>query len=622
MTDLLSFSSDFPAGDEQQWRALVEKALNGGAAEKLESRTQHGVKVKPLYRESDWPSAAGASGVPGTAPFIRGARTAPDPYLPWDIRQMVSHPDPARATDLVMEALTGGASSIELYVGPGGVKLDTAADLARLLADVQLDLAPVALDGGGVREARLLAEAARSLTASAALAFNLDPLGRLAERGSGDSAGLSNAAKFAVETSSAFSNATFLRVDGRIAHEAGGTEVQELAWLAACGAEYMRALISAGMSADAASRALLFTVSLGPDFQVEIAKLRAARRIWSRIAEAFGASGPAAAMRLQGVTSLRMQSKRDAWVNILRNTAACFAGGVGGADIVTVRCFTDAMGQPGSLARRLARNTQIIAQEESNLGRVVDPAGGSWTFEKLGADLAEAAWSLFQSIESEGGLLQALKNGGFQGGVAEALAARRKAAARRKEWITGVNDFPLIGELAPTVETVDNAGAPEAAAGDLAVPAMKPARLSEPFEALRDAADAAAASGKAHGVFLAALGPLAEHSARLMYAQNFFGAGGVSFEAAAGSPAEAAEAFKASGLSVACICGADKRYAEEAVAAAAALKAAGARRVYLAGRPGDNEAAWKEAGVDEFIYVGVDLLESLQRLHAELKLEA
>ncbi len=620
MSDLLSLSSDFPAGDEQQWRDLVTKALNGGAAEKLDSKTQHGVKVKPLYRESDWASASDASGAPGASPFVRGARTAPDPYLPWDIRQIVSHPDPARAADLVMEALTGGASSIELQVGPGGLAVTSAEDFRRLLSEVKLDLAPVALDGGGLREARLLAEAATSMTAQAALAFNVDAIGRLAVAGAGDSASVSNAARFAAETANLFQNSASLRVDGRIAHEAGGTEVQELAWLAACGAEYMRAMLSAGMSAGAASRALLFTVSLGPDFQVEIAKLRAARRIWSRIAEAFGATGTDAAMRLQGVTSLRMQAKRDAWVNILRNTAACFAGGVGGADIVTVRCFTDAMGQPGSLARRLARNTQIIAQEESSLGRVVDPAGGSWAFETLGADLAEAAWTLFQSIESEGGLLKALQNGAFQGGVAEALTARRKAAARRKEWITGVNDFPLIGELAPTVELAAEPVQADDPAGDLTVRAMAPVRVSEPFEALRDAADAATAAGAAPGVFLAALGPLAEHSGRLTYAQNFFAAGGVAARSVSGSIDELVEAFKGSGLAVACLCGADARYAEDAAAAAAALKAAGARRLYLAGRPGENEAAWKTAGVDEFIFVGVDLLDSLQRLHGELKL--
>ena len=177
--------------------------------------------------------------------------------------------------------------------------------------------------------------------------------------------------------------------------------------------------------------------------------------MWSRVATAFGATGPAAGMTLQAVTSRRMLTRRDPGVNILRNTAACFAAGVGGADIVTVRTFTDAMGLPGKLARRLDRNTQIIAQEESSLGRVVDPSGGAWAIEKLGDDLAKAAWDLFQQIEREGGLTKALQTGGFQKGVAEARAARMKAVASRKEPITGVTDFPLLVEEVPSVETVN-----------------------------------------------------------------------------------------------------------------------------------------------------------------------
>ena len=176
----------------------------------------------------------------------------------------------------------------------------------------------------------------------------------------------------------------------------------------------------------------LFTLSVGADYQVEMSKLRAARRMWGRVAEAFGAKGAAGAMKLQAVTSRRMLTRRDPWVNILRNTAACFAAGVGGADIVTVRAFTDAMGLPGKLARRLARNTQVIAQEECSLGKVVDAPGGAWAMEKLGDDLAVAAWALFQQVEREGGLAKALETGGFQTGVAEARGARIKAAAKRK----------------------------------------------------------------------------------------------------------------------------------------------------------------------------------------------
>ncbi len=573
MSDDLSLSADFPRGDEARWRELADKALKGAPLDKLTTRTEHGVAVKPLYRAPDWDSAHDASGLPGLAPFTRGDRAVNDAYLPWDIRQVVVHPDPAMAAAEVMEALNGGVSSVELRVdaaGEQGVVARSAADLSKILADVKLDLATVALEAAGASSAHgvelaalLAAAVGNERAADALIAFNVDSIGALARTGALPGPAtqeLTETAEFVRDARPQFSKSTFLRADARPVHEAGGTDVQELAFLAASVAEYMRALIAIGFSADDAAKAMIACVSVGADFQVEMSKLRAARRILGRITEAFGARGPAAAIQLQAVTSRRMLAQRDPWVNMLRNTAACFAAGVGGADIVTVRTFTDAIGLPGKLARRLARNTQVIAQEESSLGKVTDAPGGSWAMEKLGADLAEAAWGLFQQIEREGGALQALANGAFQIGVADARARRMKAAARRKEWITGVNDFPLLNEEVPSVETVNlpvivrsaaeasgrapadrswaslrAAAADRATLADIAktgeagaeVEPFWPIRLSEPFERLRDLADERSAAGKSPKIFLAALGPQAEHSARLMYAQNFFAAGGI-----------------------------------------------------------------------------------------------
>jgi methylmalonyl-CoA mutase len=664
MADELPLSADFPPGDEAQWRALAEKALEGAPLSGLTTKTEHGVPVQPLYRSPDW--APDASGLPGLAPFIRGGRAANDPYLPWDIRQVVAHPDPGMAADQVIEALEGGVSSIELRVdaaGEHGVVARSAVDIERILKSVKLDLAPIALEAAGasatqgIELAALLAAALDAKTAAGALiAFNVDPIGALARTGALPGPAedeISQAASFARDAGPEFPKASMLRADSRPVHEAGGTEVQELAFLVAAGAEYARALMTAGLSADAACRAILFTCSVGADYQIEMAKVRAARRMWGRVAGAFGASGSAAGIKLQTVTSRRMLTRRDPWVNILRNTAACFAAGVGGADIVTVRCFTDAMGLPGKLARRLARNTQVIAQEESNLGKVVDAPGGSWAVEKLSDELAKAAWALFQQIEREAGLVKALQLGGFQSGVASARAARMQAAAKRKELVTGVTDFPLIGEAAPSVEVVNlpaivrraaeaSGRAPAArswfslktAASDKATLAdlsrtteegaeaepFWPIRVAEPFERLRDLADQRTAAGRAPKVFLAALGPQAEHAARLMYAENFFAAGGIAAVPTNGDSIWLAQAVQSTGCSLACICGSDQRYASEAVDVARALKRAGVARLYLAGRPEAREAELRAAGVDEFIHTGVDVLASLELAHAELGL--
>ncbi len=664
MADNLPLSSDFARGDEAKWLALAEKALEGVPLSKLTTKTEHGVPVKPLYRAPDW--APDASGMPGMAPFIRGGRAVNDAYLPWDIRQIVSHPDPAIAGDQVMEALEGGVSSIELRVdaaGEHGVVARSSVDIERVLKGMKLDLAALALEATGasatqgVELAALLAAAVGRQSTAAQVAFNVDPIGALARTGAlpgSTDEEMAQAASFARDVAGEFPKATALRADSRPVHEAGGTEVQELAYLVASGAEYVRALMTAGLTADQACSAILFTVSMGADFQVEMSKLRAARRMWGRVADAFGAKGAAAGMQLQAVTSRRMLTRRDPWVNILRNTAACFAAGVGGADIVTVRAFTDAIGLPGKLARRLARNTQVIAQEESSLGKVVDAPGGAWAMEKLGDDLTVAAWALFQQVEREGGLAKALETGGFQTGVAEARGARIKAAAKRKELVTGVTDFPLLQEEVPSIEVVNlpaivrraaeaSGRAPAArswfslkgAAQDRATLAdlsrtsddggaeaepLWPIRLAEPFERLRDLADQRTAAGRAPKIFLAALGPMAEHTARLQYATNFFAAGGIGAVPSVGDATWHEKTIGSSGCSLACICGSDKRYATDAVEAAKALKRAGVARLYLAGKPGELEAALREAGVDEFIHVGVDVLASLELAHAELGL--
>jgi methylmalonyl-CoA mutase len=664
MADEVKLASGFPAADEAVWVRLVEKALDGKSPDRLTSKTEHGLPVKALYRETDWASRADASGAPGETPFVRGSSAERDPYLPWDIRQTIAQPDPALAAHEAMEALEGGVSSIELRIdveGRQGIAVGGRCDLAHVLADVRLDLAPVALEttgasaGTGFGVAALLASVAAARgTQDVRLAFNLDPIGALVRTCAlpGGSGALAETAAFARDAAIEFGGSRILRIDARPVHEAGGTEVQELAFLAAAAAEYLRVLITAGAPASAAARMILGAVSVGADYHLEIAKLRAARRILSRITGAFGATGADAAIPIQAVTARRMLAQRDPWTNLLRNTAACFAAGVGGADIVTVRPFTDAIGRPGSLARRMARNTQIIAQEESLLGVVVDPPGGAWAFEKLGLDIAEAAWTLFQSIEAEGGLVRALVNGGFQAGVAEARKARQSAVARRKEWITGVNDFPQLAETPVDAEPFPETGSPAAgstsgptpaspawsdrrraadagaglhaleAGGDdeLEADPLWPIRLAEPYERLRDRAEAKAMAGAPMKVFLAAVGPLAEHSARLTFAQNFFATGGVGDVSGSGDADAIVAAFRASGCRLACLCGSDKRYARDGTVMAKALKAAGAGRIYLAGRGGEIEADLRAAGVEEFIFVGVDVLASLEKAHAELGL--
>jgi methylmalonyl-CoA mutase len=297
---------------------------------------------------------------------------------------------------------------------------------------------------------------------------------------------------------------------------------------------------------------------------------------------------------------------------VLRTSVAVAAAGLGGADSISVLPHTAALGLPDALARRIARNTQLVLLEESNLARVVDPAAGSGALEAITQQLCAAAWSLFQEIENAGGVWAALEAGTIQQKVAAVCAERQKAIARRTDILTGTNEFPNIHEDAPAVLHVAPAAATKAGEAAATSAPLKSMRLAEPFERLRDASDEfLARSGARPKIFLAALGKAADFTSRATFAKNFFEAGGIEAVSGEEEAAPVDRAFKASGAALACLCGADKTYESEAAAAAAALKAAGARHIYLSGRPGEREAQYRDAGVQTFIYAGCDALEVL-----------
>ncbi|MBA3068144.1 MAG: methylmalonyl-CoA mutase [Hyphomonas sp.] len=631
--DILPFSSAFPEATEADWLREVEKALKGKGAETLTRKTADGVGIKALYRESDFAGASDPLGVPGAAPFLRGKTAAPDKWLPWDIRQSFAHPSPAQTNAEILRDLERGVSSIELHIdgtGANGVQLCSADDFKTALAGVDAAIAPVALESGrgmGARTAGLLGQWAdgEGNAAQLKLDFNMNPLGALAKTGrieGGLDAAFAKTGALAAALTARFPAANLLRMDATLVHEAGGSEAQELGALIASAIDTLRRLDGA-LDAKTAAGRMVFAVALDANYGVGIAKLRAARRLWARCLEALGLE--TAPMRLQAITSARMLTKYDPWTNMLRGTAAAFAGAVGGADILTVRAFNEALGLPEELGRRIARNTQVIAMEESQLGRVADATGGAWFTETLAEDLAKAAWEEFQKIESEGGYAASLMAGAFQARVATVRETRAKDIARRKIPLTGISEYPLLEEIgapvadvaAPRAKSVSDAGlkhfvkALPAGGADVVAAALEPVRLAAPFEALRDAA---ARATRPPAVFLATLGSLAEFTARADFARNFFAAGGIVSKEPPVPPKTAGElaaAFKASGCRIAVLCSTDKMYETEAAGAAEALKKAGAQRVWLAGKH-------EGAGIDANIFAGADVVHLLKLAQAEL----
>ncbi|GHE51106.1 methylmalonyl-CoA mutase [Streptomyces vinaceus] len=599
--DGLSLAAEFPDATHEQWQRLVEgvlrksgKDVSGEAAEDaLSTKLEDGLTTRPLYTA---PETAEETGFPGFAPFIRGGSPAGGAADGWDVRQRYVGNDPVRVNEAVLTDLENGVTSLWLSVGDscGGLPVDA---LPRALDGVYLDLAPVCLDAGAeyadAARALLRLYAERQVAPAAARAsFGADPLGH--EARTGEVLELAGAVGLAREAAAHWPGIRALTVDALPYHEAGGSAAEELGLSLATGVAYLRALTQDGAPTGEALGQLEFRYAATADQFLTIAKFRAARRLWARIAEACGAP-EAGAQRQHAVTSPVMMTRRDPWVNMLRTTVACMAAGVGGADSVTVLPFDHELGLPDAFARRIARNTSTILLEESHLARVIDPAGGSYYVERLTDELAHAAWEFFQTIEKAGGLAAALRSGLVAERLAATWAERSKKLAKRREPITGVSEFPLLSE-----KPLDREPAPAGPTGGL--PRV---RRDEAYEALRARSDAhLAATGHRPRIFLAALGPAAAHTARATFAANLFQAGGVEpvHDPVSVDPATAAEAYAASGADgMAVLCSSDPLYEEQAGAVAAALRAAGATTVFLAGKPGTAAGA-----VDEYVFAGCD----------------
>jgi methylmalonyl-CoA mutase len=618
-TTILPLASEFPGASDAQWRMLVDKVLEGADFEKrLVTRTPDGLAIRPLYTRAD-------AGLPMAS--ARGPVSAPGS---WDIRQVHGHADPAATNTAILADLAGGVTSIDLRIAsPGCVGLDYHQPaLERALADVLLDVCPVHLHAGeysiDAAGSLMAVWRARGLDDSQCRGgFGYDPLSTLALTGSlyhPLPRALAAAAEL-LRSALPHRHVRALKADGGAWHAGGATEAQELALIFASVVAYLRAAEAAGIVPRDALPKIAVTVAVDADQFLGMAKLRAVRVGLARIAEVCGAAGAAAEMEVSATTSWRMLTRRDPWVNLLRGTIACASAAMGGADAVTVLPFTWALGQPDDFARRVARNTQVVLQEESGLGRVRDPAGGSFYVERLTTDLAAAAWAEFQTIEGEGGLGHALQAGSVQQRLAAATAARRTAVARGKLELTGASAFPRLGDDGVRAEAWP-APLPTDLPGERVTPLI-PERLAEGFEQLRDRADRATASRPLR-VFLATLGPLAVHGTRAQWLRNLLAAGGI--DAVGTEPlltsAAAGHAFAASGCTIACLASADGVYADLGEATVQALRGAGATGVFVAGRqPEPVAAALTTAGADGFAFAGMDQVAWLTDMQRRLGVE-
>lgn len=550
-------------------RRLGEDAPDSDVWAALTRTTLDGIDVAPIGQQSDLDGLA-----TGGRPQRAGA---------WDVRASLVGDDAAAVNEAALVDLDNGATSLHLDLAPG-------TDLAAALRGVLLDLAPVTLERPTAEQSEALARLLDDVAADPHPATNLS-----ADPTAADAAAV-------VETVRRAQALGVLGavVDGTALHDRGASDAQELGWTMAVGVHHLRLLTEAGLSVDEAAGLLEFRFAATDEQFPTIAKLRAARRLWARVLEASGGSD--VPQRQHVVTSRAMMTRHDPWVNMLRGTVAAFAAGVGGADAITVVPFDERLGVPDALGRRIARNTSSLLIEESHVAAVTDPAGGSYAVEKLTDDLAVAAWAELGRIESAGGAVAADALAGVEERVAAVRAARDDGIADRSRPLTGVSEFPNLDEVLPERAPWERGGV----------------RYAAPYEDLR-------AEPAARPVFLATMGPISAHTARATFASNLLAAGGVAVEVAGATDSVQAVTEAYGGQPVVCLAGTDAAYAEWGADLVAALRAAGATYVVLAGKPGAvgfetglRPSSTSEVFVDDSCALGVDALGFLGRIREEL----
>ncbi|MFR9749435.1 methylmalonyl-CoA mutase family protein [Nocardia sp. 004] len=538
----------------------------------LDQVTYDGLTIAPLYtRHDELPEQP----LPGRFPFVRGHDATRDVHRGWFVGARIGERDAEAANRRILDGLVNGVSALWLGVGDRGVPV---AELPAALAGLLFELAPLTLDAGdAVTEAAEQVFAvldAYSVPARADIRVSLGAAPLTSSFAALGDVGPTEALALACRAADRPETVRAITVDGTVFHDAGSSDAQELGAAVAAGLAYLRSLTEAGLDIVDALEQVEFRFAATDDQFATIAKFRAARQLWARVAQVCGASDFGGAPQ-HAVTSAPMMSQRDPWVNMLRSTLAAFGAGVGGADTVTVLPFDDALpsgelGVSQSFADRMARNTQLLLLEESHVGHVRDPAAGSWYVENLTAALAAKAWEFLQEIEVAGGYPAALESGLLGARITTTKTARDTDIAHRRTAVTGVNEFPNLAER-PLSEA---ARQPDGAR-----------RYGAAFEHLRNRSDAYLAEhGERPKALLVPLGSVAEHNVRVSYAANLLASGGI--EAVNPGPLDTegiAAAATETGTPIAVLCGAYKRYVDEARVVMQRLRAAGVTTVLLVG---------------------------------------
>nr|VFJ62040.1 MAG: methylmalonyl-CoA mutase [Candidatus Kentron sp. FW] len=703
--ETLSFE-EFPVPSYEEWRETAEKGLKGGSFEKrLITKTHEDIDLQPMYQQGALADIPHMDSLPGTAPYVRGTSTLGYRDKAWEVTQELRYATPKDFNQALRADLERGQTAINLVldqaglmgedadddvgddIGKGGLSIDHVKDLDEALAGIDLAETPLFVQAGaeGIPVAALVFALLKKqdkpidqLTGC----IGMDPLGTLARDGhlprplNGVYDGMT---RFLYSTIANAPRLQTISVQGHPYHDGGASATQELGFAIATAVEYLREIHRRGPAIDEIAPRIRFSFSLGSNFFMEIAKLRAARLVWAKVVKAFGGGDDAQKMSIHGRTSSWNKTLYDPHVNMLRATTEAFSGVLGGVDSMHIAPYDEVAREPDDFSRRVARNAHTVLREETNLTSTVDPAGGSWYVEKLTDTVAREAWSIFQEIEKEGGMFEALEKGIPQQKISAVADKRAADAAKRKAIFVGtnmyanINDKPLrtisredalalqaqrAKELAAYREgrdinacqaAIDElANAEPAGVMGLAIQAASagatlgeiaktlavedtfdtianPIRIhrgAEAYEALRHVAeDYTEKNGHRPKIFSANMGPIPQHKARADFSRGFLEVGGFDVIGNDGfkTVEDAAQAAKDSGAGIVVICSTDKTYPDLVPPLTKLLKDGNSKTtVLLAGYPKDHVEAFKAAGVDDFIFLGGNCLGLMQKLQKSL----
>jgi methylmalonyl-CoA mutase len=641
--------SEFPEHTYEQWHAAAEALLKGAPFEKLlVSKTYEDITIQPIYRREDIATLEHRKQFPGSDSLVRGSHAGGFLKAGWEVSQELSACKPEKLNTLIHEGLNGGQSELNITKMEA---LENLSDITTALRGVAVDAISTCFHSGtdSLAIAALYFAAAKTSgldSKDLRASFDNDPIADLVTNGALNTSLSNRFDHIAALTEYAGKNAPGVRtitVQGDIYHNAGATATQELGYITATLVSYIEEMKARGLAPASVFPHIRVRLAVGSDYFMEIAKIRAARWLWSKVAAAYGVKN--APVHIHASTSKWNKTTYDAHTNMLRVTAEAFAAVVGGADSLHIGPYDEISGHTDEFSRRIARNLHTILREECGLDRVIDPAGGSTYIEWLTDQIASKSWGIFQEIEKNGGMLASLQSGTIQQAVDAVRLAKFQNIRRRKDKIVGSNMYPNLkgGKLemgcgdccqskdSATTEPLppfEDSGLVEqaiaaalngasvsqissAATGKssdrIAITPLQAHRAAEEYEALRDASSAfAAKTGASPAILQLNIGPSGRYRLRADWTASFFEAAGFAVDGARDfkSHEDAIAALINSNASIAVITSDDATYQDAVAPLAAAVKAAKPDTTLLvAGAPGENEAAWRSAGVDEFVNV-------------------